>query len=375
MTREMNRKPRLVRLVRLTGLALIATPWISFGSNRALAEAEPKDANAMTWAIALHGGAHSGSNLTPAQQEAYRKSLRAALQVGVEILEKGGTALDATEAVVVALENDPMFNAGKGEVFTTAGMHELDASIMDGRSLAGGGVAGVRTLRNPIKAARLVMQNTPHVILGGAEAEAFALRHGCETVTQDYFYVPRRFEQLQVFLKDHQLPMLDSPGYPLPAQSGSLPRRDDRRQTAAAELAVEAGGTVGCVALDSHGNLAAATSTGGLTGKMPGRIGDSPILGAGTFADNKSCAVSGTGKGEEFIRHSIAARVGWLVESGLTLDEAVHACLTKALKPGDGGLIAVDREGHLVLETTTGGMPRAAADSTGRREVAISFDR
>ncbi len=319
------------------------------------------------WAIALHGGAGKRSrDMSPEARERLDRALHDALAAGKEILSKGGSSLDAVEAVVVMLEDDPQFNAGRGAVFTRNGEHELDASIMDGATLRCGAVAGVKLQKNPIKAARLVMERTPHILLAGQEADEFGRENGLKQVEQSYFYTSHRFNDLQEALDKLGLKRLKKPAYPLPHEPPS-PN----------EPQVEGGnGTVGCVALDMQGDLAAATSTGGLSGKMPGRIGDTPIIGAGNYADNKSCAVSGTGIGEQYIRHSISARVAWLVaDRELPLDAAVSHCLHKVLQPGDGGIIAVDREGRISLDATTNSMPRGAADSSGRFETAIWMDR
>ena len=321
----------------------------------------------VTWAIALHGGA--GSMKLPIEadvQEKYKAALTAALKAGKQVLQNEGSALDAVQAAVIVLEDQPLFNAGKGAVFTRAGTHELDASIMDGATLRCGGVAGVTNVKNPVAAARVVMQQTPHLLMRGRPAEQLAEAHGCEVVGQSYFYTERRFETLQNKLRKLGLPELEAPAY-------GLPRRDDSQVDNPA--VPEVGGTVGCVALDAEGNLAAATSTGGLTGKMVGRIGDSPICGAGNFA-NQHVAVSGTGKGEEYIRHSVAAKVAWLVESGdYTLEEAVRHCLEVVLKPGDGGLIVIDRRGNVCLHNTTGTMPCGSADSTGKFSAGILINQ
>jgi beta-aspartyl-peptidase (threonine type) len=318
------------------------------------------------WAIALHGGAGKRSrDMSREARERLDGAVRDALTAGKEILSKGGSSLDAVEAVVVMLEDDPQFNAGRGAVFTRAGEHELDASIMDGATLRCGAVAGVKFQKNPIKAARLVMERTPHILLAGEEADAFARENGLTRVEQRYFYTPQRFKDLQDALAKLNLEKLKAPAYPISPEPQS-----------AREPQAEGGaGTVGCVALDMQGNLAAATSTGGLSGKMPGRIGDTPIIGAGNYANNESCAVSGTGIGEQYIRHSISAKVAWLVaERRLSLDEAVHHCLHEVLQPGDGGIIAVDSEGRIALQATTNSMPRGAADSTGRFETDIWMD-
>jgi beta-aspartyl-peptidase (threonine type) len=325
------------------------------------------------WAIALHGGAGKRSReMSLEARERLDGALRNALTAGKEILSKGGTSVDAVEAVVVLLEDDPQFNAGRGAVFTRAGEHELDASIMDGETLRCGAVAGVKYQKNPIKAARLVMERTPHILLAGGEADAFARKNGLAHVEQSYFYTSQRFKDLQDALAKLNLEKLKAPAYPISPEPQSAPEPES-----APEPQAEGGaGTVGCVALDIRGNLAAATSTGGLSGKMPGRIGDTPVIGAGNYANNESCAVSGTGIGEQYIRHSISAKVAWLVaEREMPLDDAVRHCLREVLQPGDGGIIAVDCEGRITLQATTDSMPRGAADSTGRFETAIWMDR
>ncbi|MEX2309035.1 MAG: isoaspartyl peptidase/L-asparaginase [Pirellulales bacterium] len=318
------------------------------------------------WAIALHGGAGNRSReMDRDERESLERSLRGGLNAGKDILSSGGSSLDVVEAVVVMLEDDPQFNAGKGAVFNRVGAHELDASIMDGSTLRCGAVAGVKFVKNPIKAARLVMERSPHVLLAGEGADQFAIENGCERVTQDYFYTDRRFREMQDALAKQGLEPLAKPAYSIHPHD---PPTSDKP-------ALEgAGGTVGCVALDSRGHLAAATSTGGLTGKLPGRVGDTAICGAGNYA-NKNCAVSATGRGEQYIRHSIAAKVAWLMaERRLTVDEAVRHCLDEILKPGDGGMIALDRDGKVSMHATTAAMPRGFADSTGRFELAIWID-
>jgi beta-aspartyl-peptidase (threonine type) len=298
-----------------------------------------------------------------AERASMERSLQRALTTGKQILSGGGAAVDAAEAVVALLEDDPQFNAGKGAVFNRAGAHELDASIMDGATLRCGAVAGIKFQKNPIKVARLVMERTPHVLLAGEGADRFAVENGGERVGQEYFYTDHRFRELQEALLKQDLRPPSKPAYPAGPQS---PGEDSHEAPS---------GTVGCVALDTQGNLAAATSTGGLTGKLPGRIGDTPICGAGTYANNKNCAVSATGKGEEFIRHSVAAKVAWLMdERKLNVDEAVRYSLDEILPPGSGGLIAVDREGRVSMRASTAAMPRGVADSAGRFEVAIEID-
>ncbi|MCC9603709.1 isoaspartyl peptidase/L-asparaginase [Stieleria sp. JC731] len=320
------------------------------------------DRSQATWAIALHGGAGSIPKSLPKEAVAqYKKSLNNALQTGIAVLKDGGTSLDAVTKTVVALENDPLFNAARGAVFNSGGYHELDASIMDGSTLEGGGVAGLKKIKNPILAARFVMDDSHHVLLAGDDADSFAESHGCETVEQPYYFTERRWLQLGKAMKQMDQVAPATPAYPVPA--GSQINIDTKGDT---------GETVGCVALDIHGNVAAATSTGGRTAKRYGRVGDSPILGAGTYANNNTAAVSGTGIGEEYIRHSIAARVSMRMElAGDSLESACKNCLFETLRPGDGGLIAVDGEGNLYLGTNTPAMSRAWAHSDGTRATAI----
>jgi len=312
------------------------------------------------YAIAIHGGAGSNPNVfTDAQNDRRRASMQKALQIGTDILKNGGSSLDAVEQVVRFLENDPQFNAGVGAVFNAAGSHELDASIMDGKKQACGAVAGVSTVKNPISLARKVMTDTPHVLLAGAGAEAFAKEMKVPLVKPSHFDTSatqkqwnKRRTQIQNPQQIGQLKTLKQTTDSLDQITGSYH------------------GTVGCVALDVDGNLAAATSTGGLSGKKFGRVGDSPIVGAGTFASNETCAVSCTGKGEQYIRHAVAYDVAARMKyAGQTVDQAVKTILTKTLNHGDGGIIAVDKTGKITMQYNTGGMARAAADSNGRFEV------
>ena len=311
------------------------------------------------YAIAIHGGAGvEPATLDPERRAAYERSLAAALRAGQEFLAKGGTALDAVEQVIRRLEDDPLFNAGRGAVFNSAGGHELDASIMDGRTKRCGAVAGVTRVKNPITLARLVMTDTRHVLLAGAGADEFArsmhTRAGIELVENEYFSTDERRDQWRQAVDEATREATS----PVRGKQASPPG--------------DGKGTVGCVALDRHGNLAAGTSTGGLTNKRFGRIGDSPIIGAGTYADNAACAVSCTGTGEHFIRNVVAYRVAALMEyRGLSLDEAVRQVIFKTLEPDIGGLIAVGRDGRISMHMNTPGMARGAADSTGRFEVLL----
>jgi beta-aspartyl-peptidase (threonine type) len=321
---------------------LVALAAISCGGNPAPADERTSSAEpaALEYAIAIHGGAGKIPRDKPAEEvERFEASLRESLELGRGLLAEGTTALDVVEQVIRRLEDDPLFNAGRGAVFNHEGQHELDASIMDGSTLACGGVAGVTTVRHPITLARHVMQDTRHVLMAGAGAERFADEAGVERVEPAWFSTPRRREALERALKEE---------------------REEREH-----------GTVGVVALDREGHLAAGTSTGGLTNKRYGRVGDSPIIGAGTYADDRSCAVSATGRGEEFIRRaiarSIAARVEW---DGIEVGTAARE-LIGTLEPGDGGVIVVGRSGEIALIFNTDGMYRGAADSNGRFEVAI----
>jgi beta-aspartyl-peptidase (threonine type) len=300
--------------------------------------------------IAIHGGAGviSRASMSAENERAYRADLERAVDAGYAVLEKGGASLDAVVASVRILEDSPYFNAGHGAVFSHAGINELDAAIMDGATQKAGAIAGVRHVRNPIDLARMVMERTPHVLLSGEGAEEFALEQGVTLVPGSYFYTERRWKQLEDAQKSER--------------------------TASIEDDISYFGTVGAVARDRNGNLAAATSTGGMTNKRWGRIGDSPIIGAGTYADNATCAVSATGSGEYFIRavvaHEICARVRL---SGVTAAQAARDVIHGKLKEigGDGGVIVVDSNGALSLEFNTEGMFRAARDSGGRREIAI----
>jgi beta-aspartyl-peptidase (threonine type) len=294
------------------------------------------------WAIALHGGAGTIPKTMPDEmKQQYLQGLAEALKIGQTVLQNGGTSLDAVEKVILYLEDNPLFNAGKGSVYTHEGTHELEASIMDGRDLSCGSVAGLKTVKNPIALARMVKEKSKHVFLEGEGAEAFATQMKVERVANSYFDTPRRYQALQDEIKAEADPKKD---------------RD----------------TVGCVALDAQGNLAAGTSTGGLTNKRFGRVSDVPVIGAGTYANNRTCAISGTGIGEEFIKHTVAYDISALMEyGGLTLQQAADKVIHQKLKPEDGGVVAVGRDGSIALVYNSEGMYRGAADSNGRFEVKI----
>ncbi|MEP7015272.1 MAG: isoaspartyl peptidase/L-asparaginase, partial [Verrucomicrobiota bacterium] len=300
--------------------------------------------------IAVHGGAGTmdRGKMTPERERDYHAGIERALTAGYEILKRGGSSLDATEAAVRILEDDPHFNAGRGAVFNNSGMNELDAAIMDGKTLNAGAVAKLGHIKNPISLARMVMEKSKHVFMAGEGAEEFAKQNGVEVMTdQKYFYTEERWQALQ------KLKAAEEGG----AGGKNFVITDEDRH-----------GTVGAVALDKEGNLAAATSTGGTTNKKAGRIGDSPVIGAGTYANNATCAVSGTGDGEYFIRATVAHEVSALMEyRGMKLQEAGETALDKAKKlGGTGGLIAIDRQGNVALPFNTSGMYRGYVDPNGK---------
>ncbi|MBK9386371.1 MAG: isoaspartyl peptidase/L-asparaginase [Planctomycetes bacterium] len=303
-----------------------------------------------TWALAIHGGVGTlERSASAAEQQEYLDALRAALEEGRARLARGESALDVCEAVVRVLEDDPHFNAGRGAAFNEQGQHELDASIMDGSTLACGAVAGVRTVKNPISLARLVMERTSHVLLMGDGAEQFASTVGVERVENAWFDTEPRRRMLDEVLRERA------------ATSATAPN------TARASNY----GTVGCVVLDREGRLAAATSTGGLTGKRWGRVGDSPIPGAGNYAD-RYAAISGTGTGEVFLRHQVAKSIAARMElAGESLERAAHEVVHEVMRPGDGGVIGVDSAGRLLASYNTEGMYRGFADAAGRFELRI----
>src|SRR5438445_1257623 len=306
--------------------------------------------------LVVHGGAGtiSRSEMTPQREREYRAGLERAMTAGYEILKRGGSSLDAAEAAVRVLEDDPHFNAGKGAVFTSIGTNEMDAAIMDGKTLAAGAVASLKHIKNPISLARLVMEKSGHVMMDGDGAETFARENGIELVDQKYFYTQERWEALEK-IKAAEKSRTGTAG------KAFIITDQDRH------------GTVGAVALDRNGNLAAATSTGGTTNKRPGRVGDSPVIGAGTYANNSTCAVSATGDGEYFIRATVAHDVSALLDyRGMSLAEAAQAVLDKVAKlGGTGGLIAIDRQGNVALPFNTTGMYRGYVDRDGKFVVEI----
>lgn len=299
----------------------------------------------MNFSIAIHGGAGTitRSMMTPEKESAYTNALSEALAVGEEILRKGGSSLDAVEKTVMALENNHLFNAGKGAVYTNSGTHEMDASIMCGKTLEAGAVSGISNIKNPVSLSRVVMEKSGHVFLLGSQAEEFARLHNVAFESPEYFHDDFRYRQWQE-VKDEETYQLD--------------HAKDKKF-----------GTVGAVALDQHGNLAAATSTGGMTNKRWGRVGDSPIIGAGNYANNNTCAISCTGHGEYFIRAVVAYDISCLMEyKGLSLQEACELVVNDKLVKfgGEGGLIAVDKEGNICLPFNSEGMYRGKANQDSR---------
>ena len=308
-------------------------------------------------AIVVHGGAGriERESLTPELERLYHETLERSLRAGHEILRGGGSALDAVEAAIVIMEDAPVFNAGKGSVFTAEGKNELDASIMNGSGLQAGAVGGVTTVKNPIRAARAVMENSKHVFFTNEGAEKFAAENGLELVKPDYFRTDRRWKQFLNWRKQEEARAKP--------QAATTPEQPE-----------DYFGTVGCVALDAKGNIAVGTSTGGMTGKRFGRIGDSPIIGAGTYADNRTAGISCTGHGEYFIRHAVAhdisARIAYKKESlAKAADDVVKSVLKKA--GGNGGVIAIDAEGNVVMEFNTPAMSRGYIDREGKLKTAI----
>ncbi|GIL41196.1 isoaspartyl peptidase/L-asparaginase [Rhodospirillales bacterium TMPK1] len=325
------------------------------------------------WAVVLHGGAGviERAKLDPALEEAYRKGLTAALNAATTKLAAGAPALDAIEAAIQVLEDDPLFNAGRGAVFTAAGKNELDAAIMDGSNLKAGAVAGITRIKHPISLARAVMEKSPHVMLIGEGAEQFGKEAGLEQVDPSWFFTERRWQGLAETLKKQGVPMPERPAGapPAPQKQGALPVDDIATS--------HKFGTVGVVALDTRGNIAAGTSTGGVSGKKWGRVGDVPIIGAGTYANNESCAVSATGAGEYFIRLGVAREICNLVKfKSMTLQAAADEVVQKQVPAlgGDGGVVAITRDGQLAWSFNTSGMYRAKQVADGTAQIGIFKD-
>jgi beta-aspartyl-peptidase (threonine type) len=342
-------------------LLLLIAPVLTYSQAKTTATSATKPKAV----IVVHGGAGTilKSQMTPEKEQAYIAAITEALQKGYAILKAGGASLDAVETAVRVLEDNPLFNAGKGAVFTNEGKNELDAAIMDGSTLKAGSIAGVTTIKNPITAARAVMEKSEHVMMVGQGAENFAAQNGSEIVKPEYFHTDDRWRGLQ------RAKQLDSTKSQLdhnaPKQQALLkqPGNNDYKY-----------GTVGSVALDAKGNLAAATSTGGMTNKKYGRIGDVPIIGAGTYANNSTCAVSCTGWGEYFIRLVMAKSISDRMElAKMPLQKAADEMVMKKLPElgGDGGLIAVDKNGNIAMPFNTAGMYRGYIDANGKMKIEI----
>lgn len=352
--------------MRIACSGLIALFALCFSSAQAQGEAENA---APQWSLAIHGGAGviERSSLTPEQDAAYRTALQGALDAGSAVLKSGGSALDAVQAAVQVMEDDPLFNAGRGAVFTAAGRNELDAAVMNGSDLTAGSVAGLTTTRHPVAAARAVMERSPHVMLIGPGADAFAASVGLEQVGPSFFFTERRWQGLVKALTEAGQPIPERPaGAPLPgAQAEVAPPLNEKKF-----------GTVGAVALDNQGRLAAATSTGGMTAKRWGRVGDVPIIGAGTYASNADgCAVSATGDGEYFIRATVARDICARIAGGAATQAAGQAEIADADRlGGKGGVIVMGLDGRPAFAMSTSGMYRGAVSSTDPARVAIYAD-
>ncbi len=323
------------------------------------------------WAIVMHGGAGviERSSMTPEREAAYRAGMDRAIHAAAKVLDGNGSAVDAVEAGLRVLEDDPLFNAGKGAVFTADGKNELDAAIMDGKTMRAGAVAGVTRTKNPISLAKAVMERSQFVLLSGAGADQFAASVGLQQVPPSYFFTEQRWQSLLRYLKKN--------GLPIPPRPAGAPPSPEKPLAQLEGPDVHAWGTTGIVVRDRAGNIAAGTSTGGLTGKRFGRIGDSPLIGAGTYASNQSCGVSATGTGEFFIRLTVARTICALVQyRGLPLQEAVNEVIDDQLAAmkGDGGAIAMTPDGQIAWAFNTPGMFRARLIEGGKVQIGIYQD-
>ena len=348
--------------MRLILIVLISATMLTGCETASKREGSAKSSEPGPITLVIHGGAGTikRENMTPEREKAYREGLNQALEAGYEVLESGGGSLDAVIAAIKVMEDNPLFNAGKGAVFTNEGKNELDASIMDGSNLMAGAVAGVTTIKNPITAAYAVMTKSEHVMMAGKGAEKFAQDQGLEIVDPSYFFDSVRWEQLQRIK-----------GKELGKEANNIdpyvdPYIKDRKF-----------GTVGAVALDKNGNIAAGTSTGGMTNKKYGRVGDAPIIGAGTYANNATCGVSATGHGEYFIRLGVARDIASLMEyKGMSLEEAANEVINTKLEKlgGDGGIVALDRQGNISMTFNSEGMYRGFITKKGEGKTFIYKD-
>lgn len=344
----------------LVFVALVGVLFVTACNNEKNKEASSSDTT--RYAMVIHGGAGTilKSKMTPEKEAAYKAALKEALEAGYKVIKDGKSSVDAVEATIKVLEDCPLFNAGKGAVFTHNGKNEMDAAIMNGKNLMAGAVASIGDVKHPISAARAVMEKSQHVMMAGPGAEEFAKQAGLEIVDPSYFYTKERWDGLQEAIKeDSTKAVLD---------------HDQKKTTKLDSVNHDYKfGTVGCVAIDHKGNLAAGTSTGGMTNKKFGRIGDSPIIGAGTYANNKTLAISCTGWGEFYIRNVVAYDVSAMMEyKGLSVKEAAQTAIDKVGKMGgDGGLIALDKDGHMAMPFNTAGMYRASITKAGKIEILI----
>lgn len=350
----------MFKKIKLSGILLLYAILVSCSQNdSSKTDSSPNDTK---YVMVIHGGAGTilKSTMTAEKEAAYTAALTKALETGYAAIKDGKSSLDAVEATIHIMEDSPLFNAGKGAVFTNEGKNEMDAAIMDGSNLMAGSVAGVRVIKNPISAARAVMEKSEHVMMAGAGAEKFAKQAGLEIVDPSYFFTQERWDGLQKAIKEDSSKSVLDHGNKKTSLLGS--QNIDNKF-----------GTVGCVALDNKGNLAAGTSTGGMTNKKFGRIGDAPIIGAGTYANNATAAISCTGWGEFFIRSVVAHDISALMEyKGLSVAEASKNVLDKVAKlGGNGGLIALDKNGKMTMPFNTEGMYRGAITADGKIEIQI----
>ncbi len=330
----------------------------------------------------IHGGAGviKKGSLSPEKEKQYRAKLEEAVLAGYKSLQSGKNSLDAVETAIRMLEDSPLFNAGKGAVFTAEGKNELDASIMDGKNKMAGAVAGLRRVKNPITLARAVMEKSPHVMMVGDGAEKFAKEMNIELVNEKYFWTQERWDSLQQILKEEKEKQVQSPKSKVKSLNGENHNSGElyaEMMTETQKLPENKFGTVGAVALDSGGNLAAGTSTGGMTNKKFGRVGDAPIIGAGTYADNNTCAVSATGWGEYFIRIGVARDIAALMEyRALPVQNAADLVIKQKLQNmgGDGGIIAMDKFGNMAISFNSEGMYRAYINAEGKPVIEIYKD-
>jgi L-asparaginase / beta-aspartyl-peptidase len=362
----------MIRVTHAIRFGVLALAMIPFSLPVHSQNASPASgAGQHKWAVVLHGGAGviERSSMTPEAEANYRAGITEALNAAAAVLDKGGTSLDAVEAAIKLLEDNPLFNAGRGAVFAADGTNQLDAAIMDGKTMQAGAVADVQRTRHPISLARAAMEQSPHVMLVGTGADAFAAQVHLEQVPPSFFFTEHRWQQLVDELKKQ--------GAPIPARPEGVPAAPAKPVAFVETPENHKYGTVGVVALDRNGNVAAGTSTGGITAKRWNRVGDSPIIGAGTYASNQSCAVSGTGAGEYFIRLTVARTICALVQyKGMPLQAAVDEVVQKQLVAihGDGGVIAITPDGQLAWSFNTAGMFRAKLAEGGTPQVGIYRD-